>query len=94
MIEGIDYYPRSKKRKNKKDFVKLLILFFALIAFMTVYYFFYNEKIKILEKSNINLIVIKEPEIKKTKVIPVIKTNKVQSKKSEILEYLDEIIEK
>ncbi|CAB9539103.1 hypothetical protein [uncultured Gammaproteobacteria bacterium] len=89
MIDGIDYYPRNKKRKSKRNFRLVIILFFVLIALVSAYYFFYDGKTP--DKPNTSLIVIKEPEIEKTKVIPIIKIHKEQPKKPETLEYLDEI---
>jgi hypothetical protein len=91
MIEGIDYYP--KKRPSK---VKIMLwLLVPAVIFVAVYYF-YN--VKILEKPQEKLIVIKAPEREKTKVaaIPVnIETSEYESQTiaPELLENLDEVIQ-
>ncbi|MDC9715376.1 MAG: hypothetical protein PSN36_06145 [Gammaproteobacteria bacterium] len=94
MIDGIDYYPRQTKT-NKKSLVKWLsILFFALII-IAIYYFF-NE-LKVPKTPSIGLIVIKEAEIEKIKVslTPInVEGGEIQPRRPEILENLDEIIQK
>jgi hypothetical protein len=91
MIAGIDYSP--KKRPSK---VKIMLwLLVPAVIFVAVYYF-YN--VKILEKPQEKLIVIKAPEREKTKVaaIPVnIETSEYESQTiaPELLENLDEVIQ-
>jgi multisubunit Na+/H+ antiporter MnhB subunit len=89
MIDGIDYYPRQKKRKvNFKLWVALLLLV------MIVAYFYFDNK-QTPDKSKPTLIVISKPEAHSVvSTIPiVIKASKIKSKKPEILENLDEVMQ-
>jgi len=89
MIDGIDYYPRQKKSKvNFKLWVALLLLV------MIVGYFYFDNK-QSPDKSESILIVISKPEDQSVvSTIPiVIKASKIKSKKPEILENLDEVMQ-
>ncbi|RUM82530.1 MAG: hypothetical protein DSZ20_06995 [Candidatus Thioglobus sp.] len=89
MIDGIDYYPRQKKRKvNFKLWVALLLLV------MIVGYFYFDNK-QIPDKPESTLIVISKPEAQSVvSTIPiVIKASKIKLKKPEILENLDEVMQ-
>ncbi|RUM80591.1 MAG: hypothetical protein DSZ16_06250, partial [Candidatus Thioglobus sp.] len=73
MIDGIDYYPRQKKRKvNFKLWVALLLLV------MIVGYFYFDNK-QIPDKPESTLIVISKPEAQSVvSTIPiVIKASKI-----------------
>jgi len=89
MIDGIDYYPGQKKRKvNFKLWVALLLLV------MIVGYFYFDNK-QTPYKPESTLIVISKPEDQSVvSTIPiVIKASKIKSKKPEILENLDEVMQ-
>ena len=89
MIDGIDYYPRQKKRKvNHKLWAALLLLV------MIVSYFYFDNK-QSPSKPESTLIVISKPEAQSVvSTIPiVIKASKIKSKKPEILENLDEVMQ-
>jgi hypothetical protein len=89
MIDGIDYYPRQKKRKvNFKLWAALLLLV------MIVGYFYFDNK-QISDKPESTLIVISKPEAQSVvSTIPiVIKASKIKLKKPEILENLDEVMQ-
>jgi len=88
MIDGIDYYPRQKKRKvNFKLWVALLLL-----VMISGYFYFDSEQSP--GKLESTLIVISKPEAQSVVSIPiVIKASKIKSKKPEILENLDEVMQ-
>jgi len=89
MIDGIDYYPRQKKRKvNFKLWVALLLLV------MIVGYFYFDNK-QSPGKPESTLIVISKPEAQSVvSTIPiVIKASKIKLTKPEILENLDEVMQ-
>ncbi len=94
MICGIDYYPRQT-RINKKRLIKWLSILFFVLIIAVIYYFF--DGLKVPQKPSTDLIIIKEAEIEKIKVTTTfvnVEHDKVQPKKIEILENLDEIIQK
>ena len=89
MIDGIYYYPRPKKKKvNFKLWVALLLFV------MIVGYFYFDNK-QSPDKPESILIVISKPEAQSVvSTIPiVIKASKIKSKKPEILENLDEVMQ-
>lgn len=94
MIEGIDYYPKQgRSKKSKAKFGAVILVLIVII----LYYFVSNDG-QIPEKSQKNLIVIKEPELEEVKVVSVPvnvenSENEAKSKKPKILENLDEIIQ-
>lgn len=93
MIEGIDYYPKRGKSKYTKFKLGIVILVLTAIVF----YYFSNDG-QIAKSAQKKLIVIKEPEIEKAKiiVIPVnIETSASEAKLKtpEVLENLDEMIQ-
>ena len=93
-MDGIDYYPKRERKSNNQSKAKLGVVIFAFIAI--VFYYFSNAKT--LETPKANLIVIKEPELEKSKVVdtPVnveVSGKQATPKKTEILENLDEIIQ-
>ena len=89
MIDGIDYYPSQKKRKvNFKLWAALLLLV------MIVGYFYFDSE-QSPDKYESTLIVISKPESQSVvSTIPiVVKASKIKSKKPEILENLDEVMQ-
>ena len=88
MIDGIDYYPRQKRKVNFKLWVALLLLV------MIVGYFYFDNK-QSPDKPESTLIVISKPEAQSVvSTIPiVIKASKIKLKKPEILENLDEVMQ-
>jgi len=89
MIDGIDYYPKQRKGKIKfKLWIALL-----LIAMLVGYWYFESKQPP--KKSKSTLIVINKPEAKSVvNTIPiVIKPSKIKTKKPEILENLDEVLQ-
>ena len=88
MIDGIDYYPRQKRKVNFKLWVALLLLV------MIVGYFYFDNK-QSPGKPESTLIVISNPESQSVmSTIPiVVKASKIKSKEPEILENLDEVMQ-
>ena len=88
MIDGIDYYPRQKRKVNFKLWVASLLLV------MIVSYVYFDNK-QGPQKPKSTLIVISEPEIEQAvEIIPVV-IAPIQSKQKipQMLENLDEVMQ-
>ncbi|MBA5249522.1 MAG: hypothetical protein FE834_08380 [Gammaproteobacteria bacterium] len=90
MIYDIDYYPKQRKKSKIKPLV-------AILALITIAFYFFFDDSQMIEKPQGNFIIIKEAEIDELKVTTIaVKTDNngtpARFKKPEILENLDEII--
>ena len=90
-MEGIEHHPKQRKRgRGFKPW--MLPAVFAIV--IIVYYFLSDEQIP--KKSNTNLIVVKEPESDKAKVITIpvnieTTTSNPRPEEPKVLESLDEL---